>query len=396
MKRTALVPVVLIWSLILTAGCGGPRRALMDESTQLYPRPSHYGLSLPYPVSEVPFVADTSLKAGQAERLIPLSLQIDSEGRVVGITSGSPDNSRYVSYYAPYLESLRFKPGLREGVPAAMTLPIDLQVGAVGSEPIVRFPVGPNRAVTRPDLYWQAFAEHGIETPSLISFPSYDYRFGDSQRWRRYPIKIYKVDLDTAGQVTATELVQANAPEYNDQIESAILWGRYSPLRLDGRAVASTSYLVVSLYPTMKYPSRPLGDGVTEGATIWDKSRVRLFPDTIGLLAGPIPKRDWSGEIVAISHQGMIDDLVTARIAVDTMGASRLTDFSTEFYRARTILNMRSHNLRFFPAVDYSGITQPYDGLVYLRYLSESNVRIWFDWLGDFDPGLNPQDTTGQ
>jgi len=92
----------------------------------------------------------------------------------------------------------------------------------------------------------------------------------------------------------------------------------------------------------------------------------------------------------------MIDDLVTARIAVDTMGASRLTDFSTEFYRARTILNMRSHNLRFFPAVDYSGITQPYDGLVYLRYLSESNVRIWFDWLGDFDPGLNPQDTTGQ
>ncbi len=341
-------------------------------------------------------MADTSLKAGQAEQLIPLSLQIDSKGHVVGITSGSPDDSRYVSYYAPYLKSLRFKPGLREEVPVAMALSVDLQVGEVGSEPIVRFPVNPNRAVTRPDLYWQAFAEHGIETPSLISFPSYDYRFGDSQRWRRYSIKIYKVDLDTAGLVTATELVRASSPEYNDQIESAILWGRYSPLRLDGRAVASTSYLVVSLYPTVKYPSRPFRGGVTDGATIWDKSRVRLLPDTIGLLAGPIPKRDWSGEILVPFYQGIITDLVSARLAVDSSGASRLTNISTDFYRARSILNMRSHNLRFFPAVDYSGIGQPYDGLVYLRNLSESNVRIWFDWLGDFDPGLNPQDTAGQ
>lgn len=396
MKREALVLVILVWSLVLIAGCGGPRRALIDESTQLYPRPSHYGLSLPYPVSEVPFVADTSLKAGQAEQLISLSLQIDSKGRVVGITSGSPDDSRYVSYYAPYLECLKFKPGLREGVPAAMPLSVDLQVGAVGSEPIVRFPVNPNHAVTRPDLYWQAFAEHGIETPSLISFPSYYYRFGDSQRWRRYPVKIYKVDLDTAGQVTATELVRASSPEYNVQIESAILWGRYSPLRLDGRAVASTSYLVVSLYPTVKYPSRPLGGGVTDGATIWDKSRVRLLPDTIGLLADPIPKRDWSGEIVTISLLGMIDDRVSARVAVDTLGASRLTDFSTEFFRAQTILNTRSHERRFFPAVDMAGIARPFTGLVYLRYLSESNVRIWFDWLGDFDPWQNPQSTAGQ
>ena len=388
--------VAALLGLTWLVGCGGPDWSLIDETRPLHLRPSHYGISLPYPVSGRPFVSDTSVVPSVAERLVPLALLIDSSGRVVGIEARSPADQPYAAYYADFLEQFRFEPGLRDGQISDMTLLVELQVGAPGSEPIVRFPVDPNRAVLRSDQYWRAFAELGIEVPALVSFPSYDYRLRDSNRWRRYPFKVYRVELDSAGAVLSSEPVRATNPYYGRQIKSAIHWGEYSPLRIDGQAYRASCFLIVSLYPMVDYPSEPLFPDSSAILSSWDRARVQLVPDTLGLLLPPVPKREWSGEILDSFHQGLTPELVSNRLVIDSSGQGRLGAISTDFHRARRVLLERSHNILFLPATRLDGSTEPFVDIVYLRYLDESNVRIWFNWLGGSDPGPPVQQSAQQ
>ena len=235
----------------------------------------------------------------------------------------------------------------------------------------------------------------GVEIPVLTRFPSYHYEFKTAYRWRTYPFKLFRVDLDSTGRVTAIELIQETGPAFSAQIKSAILWGEYTSLKIHGRAVESSNFLVVSLYPMVKYPTGVVDQTSTDLAP-WDRVRVRLVPDTIGLILPPVPKREWSGEILDSFHQGMTPELVSCRVAVDTAGKTRLSDVSTDFHRARSILIARAHDILFFPAMELAGSTRPFEDLLYLRYLDETNVRIWFNWLGGSDPGPPIQVTESQ
>ncbi len=372
---------VFALTALLSAGCGGFRPNLIGESTILWPRPVLYGLSLPYPLWLPEFTADSAVTVSQVEKLIPLRLLIDAEGRVTGQEAQTTSDSACAAYYREYLSAVRFEPGLKDGRPAPMELRTLLQMGAVGSRPHLRFPVEPNRAIVLPDLYSETLALNGVQTASMVSFPSYYYDAQEGEGWRRYPFDIFKVELDSSGDVTAAEVVRTTMPRFTDHIRSAIHWGEYMPLRIDGQARASANYLVVSLYPTVSYPTTSIDRSAGGPATLWDTWRVRLVPDTSGLLAGPIPKQDWSGRIKEAFFSGFTDSLVSGRIAVDSAGAGRITGITTDFWKSRRVFNVKSHELRFFPAVGFDGTAYSFEGLIYLKYLDESNIRIWFNWI---------------
>ncbi|MBW1811901.1 MAG: hypothetical protein JRJ87_27195 [Deltaproteobacteria bacterium] len=343
-----VIIVAILFGLIWLFGCGGPDWSLVDLSRPIAPRPSHFGFILPYPVSAPPFDINNrtyrAIAPKEAERLVPIVLEIDTAGQVCGMTPVSPNDSVYAERYGPFLVRYHFEPGLVGGVVSPMSLLVDLQIGSVTAEPIVRFPVDPNQTVRYYNLYWRAMGVLGIDIPTLTR-------------------------------------------KFSNQIKSAIHWGKYTPLRIDGRAVESSSLLIVSLYPMVKYPSAPIDPNAVAELKPWDRARVRLLPDTIGLVMPPVPKREWSGEILDSFHQGMTPELVSCRIAIDTAGKNRLSAVSTDFHRARNILNARAHDILFFPAMGLDGSPRPFEDLIYLRYLNEANVRIWFNWLGGSDPG---------
>ena len=381
----------MLFGLIGLFGCGGPDLSLVDLSRPIALRPTHFGFTLPYPVSATPFEMNnriySTIVPKEAERLVPIVLDIDATGQVCGITPVSPSDSVYSERYRPFLERYHFEPGLVGGVVSPMSLLVDVQTSNLTTEPIVRFPVDPNQTVRYYNLYWRAMGVLGIDIPTLTRFPSYNYDFYTVRSWRRYPFKLYRVDLDNVGNVLATELILETDPKFSNQIKSAIHWGEYTPLKIDGRAVESSSFLIVSLYPMVKYPAAPMDPKATSELKPWDWARVRLLPDTIGLVLPPVPKREWSGEILDSFHQGMTPELISCRVAVDTAGKNHLTAVSTDFHRARNILNARAHDILFFPAMGFDGSPRPFEDLIYLRYLNESTVRIWFNWLGGEDPG---------
>jgi hypothetical protein len=105
-----------------------------------------------------------------------------------------------------------------------------------------------------------------------------------------------------------------------------------------------------------------------------------MVPDTLGVLAPPIPKREWSTVISDKFLSGMTPDLISGRIRVDSSGSSRIDNITSDFWKARRILSLGSLEKPFFPALDFSGQSRSWDGLVLLQYTSDSTTQIWFDW----------------
>lgn len=394
----AMVAVTLV-GLSGLFGCGGPNWSLVDESRAIDRRPVYLGYALPYPVSVPPLGVGGrtygTLAPQGMKPLVSMVIQIDSLGTVTGVTPVSPGDSAYVAFYRPWLEQHRFEPGRVGDSVSSMSLLVDVLTHTFDTKPMIRFPVDPNRTINRRELYWRALELQSVEVPEIVRFPSYYYELNPKQRWRPYPLKVFRLDLDSLGQVQAVEPAFETDSKFSRQIRSAIHWGEYTPLRIDGRAVASSNFLIVSLYPMVKYPTCPIDRAVAE-PTLWDRSRVMLVSDTAGVILPPVPKGAWSEVVVDSFYQGMTPELVSSRISVGLVGNGRLSQVRTDFFRASHILNQNTYKIRFFPAKRLNGSPRTFEGMVYLRYIDAANVRIWFDWLGGSDPGPPAQDPESQ
>ncbi|MEW5795672.1 MAG: hypothetical protein AB1772_04855 [Candidatus Zixiibacteriota bacterium] len=379
MSRCAYVLLTLLLFAALWAGCGSPWISLVERETTLGPRPSHYGISLPYPVAAKTWAGDTSAITG-AERIIPVLLSIDHKGRVIGVAAESPADQPVADFYALYLSGFRFEPGRNNDTVSAMTLRVAVQIGDVGPKPIVHFPVGVRPEVDKSEHYWAAFETLGIQPARLRSFPSYNFEIDPLSDWFQYEYKFFRVDLDTLGEVTAVELVRSTSPAFTEQIRAAIDWGEYEPMRVKSRAVPSTNYLVVALLPNAAYPTKAVSFESAESLPIWDRLRIRLLPDTIGELMPPVPKRDWSGAIADSVHRMSLAETVVFALEVDTLGTGVIERIGNSNWKIRSLLNRLSHDRRFFPALDFAGQTRPWTDLARMVYPSADSVRVWFRW----------------
>jgi hypothetical protein len=370
--------VVLLTDLLIS--CGGPRSGFESSSRALRVRPSHFGITLPYPKKVPAYAGDSLPPVAGAELLVPLNLSVNAKGKVKSVTAEFAGDSAFAIAGSRFFRALKFVPGLRNGKRDSMTVRLLLQVGGTGSEPLVHFPVGPDCQVDEAELYWAALARLGYRPACLRRFESYYYLLNKNKLWQKYEYKVFQVDLDSAGDVVGVELIKATTPHFNDQIKTAINWGEYEPMTIDGRPVASSNFLVVLLLPTINYPTLPLDFRKTDTYNVWDRLRVRLMPDTLGVLAPPIPRREWSTEISHKFLSGMIPDLVSGRIRVDTTGISRIDNVSSDFWKARRILHLNAFEIPFFPALDFSGRSRVWSGLVFLKYTSDTTAHAWFDW----------------
>lgn len=379
MRRIVIGLAIVLLSDLLVS-CGGPRPVLEGGSRPLHARPSHFGITLPYPKKVPPYAGDSLPPVAGAEFLVPLHLLVDAKGRVKTVAAESAGDSAFAKGATRFFRSIKFVPGLRNGKRDSVTVRVLLQVAGGGAGPLVRFPVGTDFQVDDSELYWAAFAELGYRSACLRRFESYYFLLDPDKTWREYEYQVFRVDLDSTGDVVGVELNAATTHSFIDQIESAINWGEYEPMTIHGRPVASSNFLVILFLPTVAYPTLPLDFRKMDSISVGDRLRVHFLPDTLGVMAPPIPKQDWSTKISEKFFSGMIPELISGRIRVDTTGISRIDNLSNEYWKARRILVKSSLEKLFFPALDFSGKPRIWSGLGYLKYLDDSNVQVWFDW----------------
>lgn len=388
--------VVLLLTLIalMLHACGGPSRTGASRQTRPQPppkiipsepipeRPVHFGIALPIPDNLGVFAVPKNPGHALVEASVPVVLTIDTTGKVTEVALVDSVDSAYVSYYRNYLTSLSFGPGERDGQPAVLRLPINLRIGVKWLQPIVQFPVDNKHRVRDRRMYQRALELNGVTLPSVKMFPKYSasFTFADTTIIPRYAL--FEVDLDSTGTVLESRTVESSALGVTDQLKTAINWGEYAPLQINGAPKPTTTFLLITLYSSITYPTKVWTPSTVDSANVMDLYRIEILPDTIGYLIPATPRHAWSGWLsVGRMPDEMTAATVSLRLIIDTLGNVTTSTLSRETNAVKLASLQIAGNLRFYPETVVGNRPRRSYGLCYFEADSSTSVRIWFDWL---------------
>ncbi|MCP4685418.1 MAG: hypothetical protein GY867_08210 [bacterium] len=363
------------------ANCGGPPTPEELWQVALPERPSTYGLTLPEPVHMPAYSADSNVNLKAVEKIVSLILRIDAHGRVTDLRADNPEDYLYAACYDDYLRSIPFDPGFSDTVRIEMLLPVTMQIGDRGDTPELFFPVFSGREVIEYDLYARGLEMNGLELPSLESFPSYNCDIDSFSTEPIYRYLLMQVDLDSVGRPTAIETILSTYPRYEEKLRTAVNWARYTPLKASGVARPARCYVLISFFPLCVYPTAPLDSVTLEQLPLLERLRVRIFPDTLGLMAKPVPASFWQTKVRDKKDWHTHYDLFSSRLAIDSLGlATHLKTTGRDRWNRQLVKNLAEEVL-FYPALDFRGRPRSYRGLFYLERLPKRPVRMWITWL---------------
>ncbi len=374
---------VSVACLALIAGCAGTP----GEQLVMQPRRVHFGIHLPYPERIPVYDEDTLMIKKEIERAVPLVVTVGAGGKVVDVRVEEAGDALALAHYAPYIRDIRFEPGMVDSVKAEMDIPVVMHVAAPGTRPRFLFPVERNRAIIETDLYCQALEMNGVTLPGIKWFPSYGGKPVAEPRQKSYPYILLRVSLDAAGTATTIEPVLSTHPAFTDQLVSAANWAEYTPLAVAGEPRESENYVLISFFEDIKYPT-PLLDLNTGNPSLSERLRVRIYPDTVGLMALPIPLKSGTGSVNSANAKKLPEFPLSGRLIVEPGGIIRLSNISPDSLSIRESRNLQlacrqimGVRVNMAPALDFQGQHQPYVGLVRFERQSEELVRIDYSWL---------------
>jgi len=343
--------------------------------------PSLFGLSLAYPQQVPELITVSNLPYFRFERLVPLILNIDKKGQVTTVASEDSIDMAFAEYTEAWIKSIRFEPAVFNGEKTESRLPVMLQFRPQVKVPEIHFPLDSIRVVVDADLYFKAFGLNDIHLPQLDKFPSYFCDLKQSDSSVIYKYILIRVGLDELGRVTNVELVCSSFPAFNMHIMSAVLWADFAPATVHGTPVPSECFVLVSFFPRINYPTGVWHRSKLDSVSLLERFRVRLLPDTVSMMAKPVPILVQGNEITLTGKYLLIRDTVSACLYIDTNGTATLRRFGKVDKKMRATVRGVTARLRFFPAYDYQGRPHPFPGLVSLVFQGSSKIRILYHWL---------------
>ena len=344
-------------------------------------RPTHFGVSLAYPVTLPQAYPMQKRWRHAAESVVGLTLDVDTSGVVRRISVPPATDSLFLEVFGSVIDSVRFEPGLVNGQRAEQVIPVLFHYNSLSRKFSFQFPVDTMMAISDPDLYFYAVGQNGIDLPGIDYFPSYFYKVSPADTPGVCQYVLAKVSLDSAGHLMSIAAVNNGPSSFAAQVLTAANWGKYRAARIQGRPVSCDAYLVMTFLPGIAYPTEPLFGGRPD-LSLTDRLRVRLYPDTAGWMLRPFAVNPGYDGVYVM---GKIRKFDTASVAirVDTLG-------SVSFVRASGCLSGTYDafadlfpGMRFVPAMDFSGHPHDWDGLLRIEYVDSTRIRIGYPWLPD-------------
>ncbi len=366
---------LMVLTMVLAAAS-----ALSSSAGERY---AYHGFAPAYPESRPPFPGASRLPYFARERLIRALVDIDTAGNVTRVAAGEPSDSAFVRYAEGWLRSVRFVPATTDGVPSASRLPLMLQYRPGVRHPEFHFPVDSTKAVSDASLFFQATACNGVVPPLLEEFPKYFCSFDRSDTSGAGRYVLLGISLDETGQITEVRTVASTHDAFAEQIKSASLWASFAPLTVHGVPKPTECFLLVWFYREVNYPTSVWRRHELLDRALLDRFRVRLLPDTLGLLATPVPARlDGNHYTLSGPHVALIDT-VTALLTIDTAGGVRATRVSVGPGHLYDAVRQLASRMRFYPAVDNHGSWRRFSGLATFFFEGSPSIRIRYHWLTD-------------
>ncbi|MDD3731845.1 MAG: hypothetical protein PHU88_05660 [candidate division Zixibacteria bacterium] len=344
-------------------------------------RPQYHDVALAFP-RQGPAIDTSMFFPYVTNRLyMTLILEVDKKGMVSSVSPVEAGDSNYAGYYSAYLKTLIFEPGKYKGKKTKQIIPVNLFYKPKRRVPELVFPVNAERKVLNRSFYFYALKLNEIQIPEIVYFPSYNYLKKIPLTEGIYPYALFKIKLDKDGRPVDIKYIRGNSSAYISQILSAVNWGKYTPLQLQGKNQPSENYLLFSFLPHDSYPVMEIDYRVNSSLSLLERIRVRLLPDTVGLLTEPLSVNIDNDEFICSDSKVIVKGEVTARVLVDTLGKVKLTGLSSSNKRLNAAVISLLSYLDFYPALDNSGLKIPFNGELDIEFTGSRRVKIHIKWL---------------
>jgi hypothetical protein len=343
-------------------------------------RPGYNGYSLAVPLAASKEFTDQLPAVEFSLRPINLIFDLKKNGRVERIEVLDSVPQHGWDNILERLMSLQFYPGRKGAKPTKQRLPVYLLLAPERYQRHLQFPVNAEGGVDDPDLYWKGMRLNGVDLPMIEQFGSYFLDVDQKDTSVALNYLLARLTFDSNGRITERNLLHSDFGQFTDQILDAANWGEYH-LPQGSDPNHRVAYLRVAKLRTVADPSR-LYDVNEKGLDLPDRERLRLFPDTLGLLFKPIPIRYQNDGIFSLLGGKMaVTDTLFALIKIDEKG--RVASFDP----VGGVLSQKNDYLklmtwiRFHPALAFDGTPRRVTGIMEFAYEGSTMVRIRFLWL---------------
>ena len=346
-------------------------------------RPSTYGFAPAMPLSTQLPPFETLVPTTMHERTVDLTLMIDETGKVKGAVAEKAADSQFAGYVLSSVEKIPFEPALKSGAKISSRLPIRFSYNPRYRSAKVEYAVDSMLNVASNYLYYRALELNGITLPKVMMFPSYFFKVSRADSLKILPYVLLKIKLDENGKLIESEMHESTMPAHTDQISSAALWGEYTPLLIEGKMSPCICYLLVSLLPQIQYPTKPVNFETDTMLQWYDHWRVRILPDTIGLVHPALPTVQKIDVLPLVGTEKLEFAGISAILVVDSVGNAAVGLTDTKKAELNKAVRSMLKNTRFFPATDFSGKHVGFRGAARINFESRANARIEYRWLND-------------
>lgn len=343
---------------------------------------SDLDIVLPYPLSIPPPMPSDSLFSGVTSPKYELTLEVDSQGKVIALRADKVLAVAWQKRLNDYLGRFTFKPGKINGQSSIPPLLVRLSVDLTDSLICLEFPIDTLGRVRDPLLYERNLTLAGVTLPSISKFPWYHAVFKNPDSVHVLPYVLTSLKFDQRGRSTSAKVVGSNYPGFKQQLASAALYGDYRAGKTPGGKAIRKAFLLTTFIPTSHYPTKPWTSGSADSLDLHDRLALRLVPDTVGIMIPPMPISR-APHIINFRPKSLertkelalavrIGDDGRIRTAVSPATESGLYPLAMAI----------EGQIKFYPALGFDGRTRNFDSVVYIRPEGESSVRISLAWLG--------------
>nr|MBN2278875.1 hypothetical protein [candidate division Zixibacteria bacterium] len=343
------------------------------------------GVEIPVPDRAFEPIEGENIPASRYPLEYNLHFFLNESGRVDSFQYWPDSRPVYIENIRGSLENLEFHPAIRDGKTIPFIVPASITFETKYGRPGVRFQFPVDETECRKDRFLldSMMFLNDYRMPGLAGFPSYYCRFSNGRDTGMYPYVVYRVDLDTAGDLVDYEKIFIGKPDFTAATDKALLYARFTPTVAGEIKIPSKIYLTIRFFPSILYPTREWLPPESSG----DRSLPELFRlETAAYLDSiinpPFPINIQGGQY---HNTELIQFSDTVDVTVGIRNNGRVKSVVFEKFLMDPLENQLYdvvRKLRFTPAVDTLGNRVDYLGKMKIIVDGSKKIRIGLGWFG--------------
>jgi len=310
---------------------------------------------------------------------------LSEKGCIDSLKYHSEDKFGFIDGVLASLNNIDFSPGryLDKEIPVILPARLGFITERYRARARLKLPHNSKTDTKNRELIKKTLELNKFSPASIKKIPSYFCRFKGNVNYSDYPFAVYKIELDSSGQLENIETIYSNHQHYSDMFSTILLYAEYEPAKFKDNPIASNIFVTVRFFHRLAYPAEVWPPSYPEELDYsYEYHRISFRPYLDSIINPPFPANLAGGGIVQDNYVRFADTIQVS-VRIDTLG-----DIAYSRYRSpsHSLVDKISgpvlEKLKYLPARDLRGNKVAFEGNLTLIFKSNSkNIRVISNWL---------------